>query len=96
VSVHHSGFGVNGGPLKDRLQTTKMFHSLVMYYLHTSLLKAAFTNVKGTWLHFVVCLKHCWPKSNIAPLLEVTDPLDLLAELLLQAILKCFSQNKPS
>lgn len=32
-------------------------------------------------------------KEHIAPLLEVTGPLDLLAELLLQAILKCFSQT---
>lgn len=30
-------------------------------------------------------------KEHIAPLLEVTGPLDLLAGLLLQAVLKCFS-----
>lgn len=33
MSVHHSGFEVNGGPSKDKLQTIRMFHSLVIYYL---------------------------------------------------------------
>lgn len=42
-----------------------MFHSLVMYYLHTSLLKAPFTNVKGIRLRFVVYLNHCWPKCTL-------------------------------
>lgn len=33
MSVHHSGFEVNGGPSKGKLQTIRMFRSLVMYYL---------------------------------------------------------------
>lgn len=44
-----------------------MYHSLVTYYLHASLLKAPFTNVKGIRVQFVVCSQHCWP--NITSLL---------------------------
>lgn len=38
VSVHHNGYEVNGGPSKGKLQTIRMFRSLVMYYLLFKLL----------------------------------------------------------
>lgn len=43
MSVHHNGFEVNGGPSKGKLQTIKMFHSLVMYYLLKHLVLTIFT-----------------------------------------------------
>lgn len=92
VSAPHSGFGVNGGPLKDRLQTTKMFHSLVMYYLHTS--ESSFHVCQRNKAAFCCLLTALLAKEHIAPLLEVTGPLDLLAELFLQAIIKHFKQAK--
>lgn len=42
--VHHSGFEVNGGPSKGKLQTIKMFHSLVMYFLLKSLVLTIFAS----------------------------------------------------
>lgn len=74
VSAHHSGFGVNGGPLKDRLQTTKMCHSLVTCYLHASHLTDPFTNIKGIRLHFAVYSQYCCSKSILLLGLNLMAP----------------------